>query len=205
MGVFALTCLIFTLTWQASSPTMNEDSLLTPPSGIKFMTFGFHEIVADILWLRAIQGFDNCKKVKLCRGHSWLFSMVDAVTDLSPQFRTAYLSGALALGVLANDDEGASKLYDKAAVAFPDDWKILYYAGYHFMYEAKDPKKAASYLVRAGEHGAPPWVFSLAGRLYAESGNPNLARELLQKMIQDERDPALIKRMREKIESLDSH
>lgn len=208
LGIFSFGILTISLIFVPKS-NFQSKSLVAPPAEIEHLTFGLQESVADGLWLRAIQDFDGCEVSDLGQAcppsKSWLYEMLNAITNLSPQFRTAYLSGALALGILVGDNVNAGKLYDKAVLAFPNDWQILYYAGYHFLYEIHDPIKAAGYLERAAENGAPSWVYSLAGRLYVEGGNPKLAQELLVKMIQSEKDPAVIRRMREKIESLDSN
>ena len=70
------------------------------------------------------------------------------------------------------------------------------------LYEVKDKKRAAELLVRAGENGAPPWVFALAGRLYSDSGEFELAQQLLQEMKDTNQDPTIIKRLEDKIESM---
>lgn len=179
--------------------------LVAPPGGIQYFSFGFQEAVADALWIRAIQDFDYCDSpvaAQQCRGNSWLYQMLNVTTDLSPHFRTPYVSGALALSVLVSDIPGASKIFDKGVAQFPNDWQLLYKAGYHFLYEVKDSKKAAALFVRAAQAGGPFWLNSLANRLYVDSGNPQLAEALLQEMIRTEQDPKLIERMREKLESI---
>ncbi|WP_235046285.1 hypothetical protein [Bdellovibrio bacteriovorus] len=171
------------------------------------MTSGYGEVIADLLWIRAVQDFDYCDQQiadNVCRNNSWLFLMLDAVTTLSPNFRVPYAAGALALTVIISDIDGATKIFDKGAKAFPNDWPILYRAAYHYMYEVKDNKRAAELLIQAGKNGAPPWVFTLAGRLYSDAGNLELAESVLQDMINTEQDPVLIKRLQDKIQSMKS-
>lgn len=206
LGIFSLAVLVFTLRWQpAAAP--RASLFLAPPEQIEHLVFGFQESAADALWIRAIQDFDFCEKQvadKVCVNNTWVYKMLDAITNLSPHFRAAYLSGSLALTILVNDQPGASQLFEKGVAVYPNDWRLLYYAGYHFLYETPDYKKAAAYLERSAQNGGPLWLNSLAGRLYVQSGNRELAEELLRRMISEERDPALIQRMREKMEDLDS-
>jgi tetratricopeptide (TPR) repeat protein len=130
--------------------------------------------------------------------------MLDSITNLSPNFRIPYAAGALALTVVITDIDGATKIFDKGVKAFPNDWPLLYRAAYHYLYEVNDKKRAAELLIAAGKNGAPSWVFSLAGRLYSDSGKLDLAKALLEQMIQEKQDPAIIDRVRKKIESMET-
>lgn len=204
LGIFALTC-IFCSLFQWKSIEKARRDLIAPPRGGEHFSFGYNEAIADVLWIRSIQDFDFCEKTiseNVCINNSWLFQMLDAVTNLSPHFRIPYAAGGLALTVIISDIDGATKLFDKGVKYFPNDWPILYRAAYHYLYEVKDKKRAAELLIQAGQNGAPPWVFALAGRLYSDSGNLELAESLLQEMIQNKQDPALIKRLQDKINSM---
>ncbi len=183
----------------------SERHLVAPPPFIDKMMFGYNEVAGDLLWIRALQDFDYCDQKltsKVCKGSSWLYKMLNAVTDLSPSFRIAYAAGALALTVIISDIDGATKIFDKGVKAFPKDWPILYRAAYHYMYEVKDNKRAAELLIEAGKNGAPSWVFSLAGRLYSDAGSLELAEMVLQDMISTHQDPNLIKRLQDKIATM---
>lgn len=183
-----------------------DRQLIPPPPYIERFSFGYQEVLADTLWIRALQDFDYCESKitqKVCRNNSWLFHMLDAITNLSPNFRIPYAAGALALTVIITDIDGATTIFDKGVKAFPSDWPILYRAAYHYLYEVNDKKRAAELLIEAGKNGAPPWVYSLAGRLYSDSGKIDVARVLLQQMIDEKQDPAVIERLRTKIESME--
>ena len=168
-------------------------------------SFGYNEVVADGFWIRTLQDFDYCDKPvskQVCQSNSWLYEMLDTITNLSPHFRIPYAAGALALTVIITDVDGATKIFDKGVKAFPQDWPILYRAAYHYLYEVKDNKRAAELLIEAGKNGAPPWVLTLAGRLYSDSGNLDLAKALLQEMKESKQDTTLIERLEKKIESI---
>lgn len=204
LGLFAVLTIVLSGNRLRTS-TEAQRQLVAPPPGIEHMSFGYKEVMADLLWIRAVQDFDYCDQEiasRVCRNNSWLFQMLDAVTNLSPNFRIPYAAGALALTVIITDIEGATKIFDKGVKAFPNDWPILYRAAYHYMYEVKDNKRAAELLIQAGKNGAPPWVFTLAGRLYSDAGNLELAESVLKDMINTNQDPALIKRLQEKINTM---
>lgn len=204
LGIFAFGLIAGSMAISRSNIS-SERQLLAPPLMVERFTFGYSEVTADMMWIRAIQDFDFCDKPiskQICSNNSWLAQMLDAITNLSPSFRMPYATGGLALSVLVSDIDGASKFFDKSVKAFPHDWPILYRAAYHYLYEVKDNKKAAELLIEAGKNGAPPWVFTLAGRLYSDSGNLELAESLLQQMKDSKQDPAFIERLEKKIESI---
>lgn len=204
VGIFAISLLV--VTHARVIPLEDHGrSLIAPPKLIKHLSFGYAEALADSLWIRALQDFDYCESEvakNTCKNNTWLYQMLDTTTDLSPHFRMPYATGGVALSVLVGDVEGAAKFFEKGVREFPKDWPILYRAAYHYLYEVKDKKRAAELLIEAGKYGAPPWVFSLAGRLYSDSGNLELAEALLQEMKDSKQDPTLIERLEKKIESI---
>lgn len=204
LGIFALAVLIFSQFFAASS-LKKERALIAPPPNLQHFTFGYSESMADLFWIRAVQDFDYCDQQiaqNVCRNNSWLYSMLDTITNLAPKFRIPYAAGALALTVIITDVDGATKIFEKGVKEFPNDWRISYRAAYHYLYEVKDNKRAAELLIQAGKNGAPSWVFTLAGRLYSDSGNMELAEALLQEMKDTQQDPTLIKRLQDKIDSM---
>lgn len=190
--------------WKITLPRPSEQ-YLAPSREIVNYTFGHQHVIADLLWVRLIQDFDYCEK-KInemdCVGKSWLFRMLDIATELDPKFGIAYRAGATALTVIISDYAGASIIFDKGVERMPTDWQLAYRAAYHAIYEEKNKPKAAALLKQAGQYGAPVWVFSLAGRLWAESGEVELAEALLKEMILTEKDPNIIKRLQDKLESV---
>ena len=116
---------------------------------------------------------------KIC-DRGWSFRLLDAITRLTPKFRMPYAVGASTLSILIDDHLGAKIIYERAMKYFPDDWKILYRAAYHYLYELQELEKAAELLDRAGDAGAPFWVKSLASRLATRAGKIDLGIRTLE-------------------------
>jgi hypothetical protein len=179
---------------------------LAPPPLIEHFAFGFSDPMADFIWIRSIQDFDYCEK-KIdngnCKNNSWISKMLESATDLSPYLRMAYALGAVSLSVLVSDVEGARKLFEKGMQYYPTDWKIAYRAAYHYIYEVKNKERAAELLVIAGKNGAPQWVFSLATKLFNESGKRELGEALLKELEESGIDESILEKMRQRIRGED--
>ena len=109
--------------------------------------------------------------------------MMDTITELAPKFRMPYIAGGTILIVVVRDSEGAAKIFKKGVERFPEDWTMSYRAAFHFMSALADYNTAAEYLVRAGKHGAPGWVFALASKLQSRVGQAMLSKPVLQEAI----------------------
>ncbi len=110
----------------------------------------------------------------------WVYHMLDRITDLSPKFDIAFISGATFLSIVVDDREGARRLFDKGVKQFPNDWTMAYRAAYHYLYEMQEPRRAAYLLDQAGKKGAPAWVHSLSAKLYSVSGRSELGISVLE-------------------------
>ncbi len=185
-------------------PQYNQAAIANiPPPQIVHFTFGFSEQIADQFWLRSIQDFDYCEQQiaeNTCRNQSWLYQMLDLITELSPNFRMPHAAGPLALTVIISDIEGASKLFDKAVKNFPNDWPILYRAAYQAIIEEKNKEKAAKLLFQAAKNGAPDWTYVLAGRLYSESGAKELGEKIYEEINQDPNMKVVAERLRKRLD-----
>ncbi|MDZ4677889.1 MAG: hypothetical protein SGI74_10320 [Oligoflexia bacterium] len=170
---------IFTILFLPSDfKKKNRDTRITLKGELlSHLSLGFKLIVSDFIWIRLVQEIDYRELKSVSKG--WAFQMLDSVTTLDPRYHTAYTTGVTVLSILVQDVEGASILYDRAVQNYPTHWPLLYRAAYHNLYEVGDCPKAAGLLYKAGLHGAPNWVNSLASRLYVRSGQFELARGVL--------------------------
>lgn len=172
---------------------------VNPQKNLEHFTFGYRDLVADLLWLRVIQDMEVCDRPlqnAQCP-QSWVYRMVDKVTDLSPRFRIVYATVPLILSLSVRDSDGAILLFEKSLKYFPNDWPILYRGGSLYLFDRDDKLKAAEYFTRAEKNGGPGWLVSLATRLYTEAGRGELAERLIQDYENSGFTPGMIKRMRE--------
>jgi hypothetical protein len=185
-------------------PPALSSQYFPPPPFVEHLHFGERWALSDLMWIRAIQDFDYCEVSKdsaqaSCIGNTWLYHMIEALTELDPQHIEAHQAGALSLSVLVGDVPGSSKIFKKTIERFPKSWKILSQAAFHELLEAKNPELAATYLQKAGELGAPGWVYSLATRLYSRAGKLEAAERLYQDLQMQGFDEKLLNRMKSHI------
>lgn len=168
------------------------------------LVFGFSMVAADFVWLRLIQDFDFKEDPHLVN-KGWAFQMLDLVTTLDPRYLIAYQMGPTVLSVLVHDVEGASILFERAVEHYPQEWPISYRAGYHFLYEVQDCTKAAHFFQKAVSNGAPPWISSLAARLYDKSGQYEIAKSVLTESLRKFQGTAYEKYLKKRLADLESY
>lgn len=96
-GIFALLLVVLSHVFFVMSPR-KASQVFSPPRELSHLTFGYQEVIADSLWIRIIQDLGFCDQPlskNVCKNQSWLYKMIDAATDVSPNFRKPYELGGL--------------------------------------------------------------------------------------------------------------
>jgi len=180
-------CLVYLLSaWQSTNHhgTGGADQLLRwrPLPFLERLSFGQRYTLSDLHWLRVLQDFDYCEQKlegrQKCASKGWVYHNLDASLRLDPWYRMVYSAGALGLSVVLSDLIGASDLFDRAIQHYSLDWIILYKAAYHAIYEEQDEIKGGLLLEQSARHGAPPWVYSLAGGYYKKYNKLDWLKQL---------------------------
>ncbi len=166
--------------------------LFAPPAEIKKFSLGYNEVIADSFWLRVLQDSDLCEQNFSPQGgprvgvnrtpnckEGWVYHMLAVVLECAPRWQLPARVGPMLLSIVVDDRDGATLLFKKSVENFPNDWVVLFRAGYHFLYELDDKLMAAQFYNRAALNGAPLWARSLAAKLYSETGRHMVARAVL--------------------------
>ncbi len=183
-------------------PEARAAELAYLPKGeyLKVAVLGYHQIVADLIWLKAVQHFGERQQTK--KGYKWAYHAVDVVTDLDPKFSFAYRAAGTILGVWAGLVQESIAILSKGMRHNPEVWELPFYLGYDYFFELHDPKSAALYFQKAAElPGSPAYLPKLAARMTVEAGDPVAALEFLERLYRQMQDEQLRKglerRMRE--------
>jgi tetratricopeptide (TPR) repeat protein len=184
-------------------PTVRAEELSYLPDGeyLKVAVLGYDEVVADLIWLKAIQYLGEVRQTR--SGYAWAYSVVEVVTDLDPKFVSAYLAAGTILGVWAGLLYESLALLEKGWKENPDVWQFPFYIGYDYFYELCDPARAAPYFQRAAElPGAPPYLAGLAARMTVAGGDPEAALEFLERLAGQTVDPRVREALEQKMKAV---
>ena len=173
---------------------------------LKLAVLGYRQVVADLIWLQAVQHIGAKRDTQL--GYTWTYHAVDVLTDLDPTFVPPYQATGLFLGVLVGRQEEGLAILDKGIRHNPSSWHLPFLAGYVSYYELCNPVAGGDYLrIAARVPGSPAYLPQLAARMTVESGDPTAALEFLDRFsrsVTDERvREALLQRMKEIIQEKD--
>lgn len=150
---------------------------LPPPEWFEKISFGFRNVIADALWIDAIQIFTRWDAQS--PGFPQHF---DAIAKLAPRFEYPYLFGVLVLPGYGGPKflERAHILAKQGMAALPDDWKIPFYLGVQYHIVGKDYRQALTYINYAADNlSAPPMVAAMRAVYTAKSGSFEKARALM--------------------------
>jgi tetratricopeptide (TPR) repeat protein len=165
---------------QSSVPEKKLEQFMYLPNGeyLQIASLGYQELIADVLWLEAIQVMGE-RKVSDTAGH-WLYRAFDIITTLDPKFERAYEAGGLALVTLVVLPEESNRLMKKGAQHNPENWRLPFYLGINYYFELYDDAKAAEYVAQASRlPGAPEGLVSMAANLFASAKSAQQAVDLL--------------------------
>jgi len=140
-------------------------SIIYIPSGkyLKYATFGYSSLVADLVYLWAIQYYTTYTIVDRFQNLEHIFSII---AELDPRYADPYEIGALIAVNEARDLGLALKILDMGLAKNPDQWIFPFEAGHHAQ-RAGDYETARKYYEKTMRiPGAP----DIAKRLYAAAG-----------------------------------
>lgn len=135
------------------------------PSGkyLKIASFGYSSLMADIIYLWAIQYYSNPSIVDRFDSLYHIFSII---SELDPEYLDPYEIGALIAVYDAKDIGLALKILDMGLEKNPDQWIFPYQAGHYAQMLAKDYRLAQKYYKTTMEIAGAP---AIAARLYANA------------------------------------
>lgn len=140
-------------------------SIIYIPSGkyLKHATFGYSSLMADLIYIWAIQYYSDYTIAERYENLDHIFSII---AELDPRYLDPYEMGAIIAVYEARDPYLAFKVLDRGLEKNPDQWIFPYQAGHYAVLTIKDYELARQYYKKTMEiEGAP----AIAKRLYADA------------------------------------
>jgi tetratricopeptide (TPR) repeat protein len=162
------------------------------PSG-KFMeqvSLGYKQIVADMVWLSAVQYYGGYRKDY--HDLAYFEGLIRLVTDLDPHFVFPYTFGALVLSQdMANFDRGIDIL-KKGMAHNPTSWQLPFEIGFLSYVDARDPETAARYFDLASRlPNSPDFTKRFAAFVYSQSGHYETSIRMWEEIAETTEEPYL--------------
>lgn len=192
-------------------PNALDESLYLNGKMARRISLGFNGLTADWYWMRSLQyvgkkvinetgdiQLDDLSKLKL----KLLAPLLNTATTLDPQFIEPYEYGAIVLPAV--DVQQAIQLTQKGIEANPNTWRLYHHLGY--IYWRQGDYKTASEIYGRGAQvpGAPPWMQAMKGKMLADGGSRETAREIYTRMYEQSDDEKVKDMVRVRLLQLDS-
>lgn len=160
------------------------EELLYFPSGVfvRESMVGYRNLAADAIWLEFIQYYGE----HLLTDQKFLYlgHILDVLTDLDPQFLSAYTYGALLLVTDANESSRGMALLQKGMKNNPRAWELPFTAGFLDYIFIKNYDEAGRYFARAATFpDAPPRCARFAGYVVQKMKQEDVALGILEDVL----------------------
>jgi tetratricopeptide (TPR) repeat protein len=175
---------------KARPPEFVGEEMAYFPSGrfLGEVSAGQRELVADVLWLRALQYYGSHRQTD--GQYLWAQHIFGVITSLSPHFIQASQFGALVLATDAMQPDQAFDLLKRAMHANPTRWEIPFDLGFLY-YVNRHDALAAKYFDRARAlPGAPEHARRFAAVALRRSGSEEGARTMWEQLRDSATNPA---------------
>ncbi|MEX0594640.1 MAG: hypothetical protein WD157_00885, partial [Patescibacteria group bacterium] len=193
--------------WRYYSPSVLNTSFnefIEPqplsPQNTRLISFGATEFAANIYWLQLIQYYGGGTPYGQYRKLPELF---DTVTELSPNFQQAYITGLIILPGEGFVDQALS-LGEKGQKNLPDSWEMPYYTGLVYHIYKKDYAQAGAKFNQAATFAGAPAITKLfAGIYFKEADQRKKAYLIFQTVVATSEDQYIIARAEKQLAHLD--
>ena len=155
--------------------TVPGASIIYIPSGkyLRYACFGHSSLLADLIYIWAIQYFSNYSVPERFQYITHVFSII---SELDPEYLDPYQTGALIAIYDARDFDTAMEILELGLKKNPEQWIFPWQAGHYAQILLKDFELAKKYYQTAMEiEGSPPITKRLYSNAIYELGDYDVA------------------------------
>jgi tetratricopeptide (TPR) repeat protein len=190
---------------------------LPPARVMRALCFGYNELAADLLWVRAISYYAD--HLHSDRDARHMERYLQSIVALDERFAAIYRYGPAMLisgsgERTAAEAWAAIRLLKKAVRIYPDEWSYPFYLGTYYIGELRGrPEERAAWLregadwirraaLLGGHAREAPWLPTLAASIYTKQGQRELAIRHLQELYVATQNPDMKVQIAGKLRSL---
>jgi len=179
-----------------SGATLDQFLYITSPKLVKRASLGYHGLLADIYWTRAVQYYGGTLHNGGGR-YQLLWPLLNITTQLDPHIIPAYQYGASFLTPPPPNGAGmtdeAIELIEYGIKNNPDDWHLYEDLGFIYYSNLKDYPKASDAFLRGSKRpNAHPFLAVLAAQAAQHGGELQTARTLWSAVYQTSHDKYIL-------------
>lgn len=156
---------------------------------LKFLNGGNTRLITDLIWIQTLLESD-LEHYKGAEYMNWMYLRFFTISQLDPKFYNNYLYGGQYLSIIKDDVSGADRIYSEGLKHFPDDYALLYNAGFNKVVEMGDTKSGFDLLKKIyHDPRLPPQIRAIVNKLEFEaSGNFDLAFEMVKDQYENHKE-----------------
>lgn len=171
------------------SPSVEET--LASTDATRLLSLGHYALAADYFWLKSLGHFGDASM------HQHLYPNLEPfltrANTLDPYFASVYKLAGTALTLNGMDVSLSNRILERGLEFRPDVWEIPFYLGFNAYYFENDFARASElFAIAADIPGSPDYSASLATRLAAEGGRPEIGlaavNGMLEKLPEDDEE-----------------
>lgn len=193
VGVTMVAGLVLSTVWVQKfryRPYLHEKLYLPSGKFVKEMSISYREVVADVLWMSAIQYYGDFRKgnhdLRYFRG------LIDLVTTLDPHFSFAYRFGALVISEDTGALEEGMDLLKLGMARNPRSWQLPFEVGFLNYVNGGDRQVAGRYFELASKMpGAPESTERFAAFVYSKAGDRESSMRIWEEYMETTDNPHL--------------
>ncbi len=165
-----------------------EIMYLPSSDAFKIVSFGYRNIVSDILWFKTVQYYGG---YRLGENSLSLFQhLSDVITDLDPQFIFAYQLSAIILAQDLGELKEGIEILKKGIENNPLNWRLAFEAGFLYYLDGSDYKESERYFKLASTiPGANARATRFAASAAAKGGDIKASIEMWKSLADSSDDP----------------
>ncbi len=193
LGAVVVSGLVLSTVWVQRyryRPYLYEKLYLPSGRFVEQLSLGYREVVADAVWLSAVQYYGDFRKgnhdLKYFRG------LIDITTTLDPHFIFAYLFGALVVSEDAGAFDEGMDILKQGMVHNPKSWQLPFQIAFLNFVNRRDVHVAARYFELASKMpGAPEYTERFAAFVYSKAGDTASSIRIWEEYLEHEDSPFL--------------